>query len=152
LVISPADIEVVRSWASPVALLAILGVVSRHYAVIRRANTADKEAELKGEGSLRDAYAAAVRGFREEVGALKEQQRTEMDEMRRRNEECDKDRDVLRDKVSALRDYADGLYRVILQNSASGVLALGNFPSPEIRAAAERVDALFRGESRDRSD
>jgi predicted nucleic acid-binding Zn-ribbon protein len=140
------SLEAIRPWLSPVMLLAILGVVTRHYATVRRANTADRAIDVDAEGSLRDAYAAAVRGFREEVAALKEDHRRDMEEMSRRNRECDDDRELLRDRITALRAYADGLYRVILQNSASGVIALGDFPSEEIQRAAERVDQLFKRE------
>jgi hypothetical protein len=142
--ISAADLELVRGWLSPAILFAIFVAVTRHYATVRTSNTADRKLDHEAEASLRDDYAEAVKGFREEVAALKEDHRKDMAEMRQRNEECDKDRDHLREKVSALRAYADGLYRVILQNSASKVLELGDFPSPEIKRAAERVDRLFK--------
>lgn len=152
--ISPDKVEFIRSWLSPVFLLAILGVVSRHYAMLRKADTADKALVVQADGDALKAFADEVKALRdeqrrdrvaqrEEIEQIKENHRVDMEEMRRRNTECDEDRDHLREKVSALRDYAASLYRVILQNSASKALALGDL-SPEVRAAAERVDALFK--------
>lgn len=155
--IDPHIIEQVRLWSIPGILLGILGIASRHYLLSRKASLEDRRLTVEAEAGIRDDYAVAVRGFREEISALKEEHRNEfaklkeshrldMDEMRHRHAECDTDREKLREKVSALRDYASGLYRIILQNSASGVLALGDMPD-HIKDAAARVDRLFKGDS-----
>jgi chromosome condensin MukBEF ATPase and DNA-binding subunit MukB len=127
----------------------------KFYVDRRKLNLADRKLKVESGALERDAYSQEVRLLRDElrteraaqraeVEQLKKSHREDMEEMSRRNEECDRDREALRDKVEALREYADGLYRVILQNSAAGVLQLGDFPTEEIKRAAERVDSLFR--------
>lgn len=130
-------IETVRLWWSPVVLTAILGLASRHY-------LRNKQLDVDAEGAARDAYASAVRGFREEVRALKAEHTSDKESWERRHKECETARDDFKEKVGALRDLVAGLNRVILQASKDKVLALGDYPSEEVHDAAERVDKLFR--------
>jgi chromosome condensin MukBEF ATPase and DNA-binding subunit MukB len=101
------------------------------------------------------AYAAEVSALREErrkdnqshrdeVEALKKSHRADMRDMEARNRECDEDRHQLREKVDALKDLVSGLNRVIITASANKVLELGDYPSPEVQQAAQRVDQLFK--------
>lgn len=141
------SLEAIRPWLSPVVLLAILGVVTRNYQALRKANTADKALDVAAEETARDAYASAVRGFREEVRALKKEHGSDREEWERRHNECERARDEFKERVEALRDLVGGLNRVILQNSAAGVLVIEGTPdgyaSEEVRRAAQRVDRLF---------
>lgn len=147
-------LEIVRVWTTPVALVATFGVVSRHYAVIRRANTADRGLTLEGETKALQLYADEVKALRvelresgtahrKEVSAIRETHRKDLEYMEERNAECDKDREDLKEKVEALRDVVRGYGRVIVNASAQGVVSLGDYPSEEIQRATQRVDALF---------
>lgn len=153
-------LESVRPWLTFGGVVGIIAILAKLYIGKRGADTAEKKVDAEVAAELRDDYAKEVAALRDErrrdndshrkeIESLKDSHRKDMQDMERRNLECDKDRDQLRDKVDALRDYADGLYRVILQNSAAGVIALGDFPSDEIRRAAEKVDSLFKPKGKD---
>jgi len=120
-------LETARPWLSPVFLCGILGVVSLHYYRIRNANLADRKLDLDVETILRS-----------EIKELK-------DEVRK----CEGHRDDDREKIWALKDLCAGLNRVILANSAAGVLVIDQTPdgyvSDEVRRATLKVEELFKG-------
>ena len=146
--------ELIRPWLTPVVLVAILGVVTRHYATVRRANTADRALEAGSDAEALKAFAKEVADLRderrkdntahrEEIEAIKDSHRKDLGELEKRNEACDRDRADLREKVEALRDLVAGYGRVIIQASADHVIALGDIPSEEVRRATARVEELF---------
>ncbi len=150
------------SWTT---LVGIFSLLLRAQILNRRAANEERKVEVDAEKGIRDHYADEVSQLRATVIRQGERHRDEMiaadkhwreavQAAEERHEECQKSRDELRkafllagdesrSQIEALRDLVAGLQRVILQNSAAGVLSLGDSASPEVRAAAERVDALF---------
>jgi hypothetical protein len=61
----------------------------------------------------------------------------------KRHEECQRDRDALRDRIGFLEDELRGLIRLIAQNSAGRVLKMGDDVPQDIREAAERVENIL---------
>lgn len=155
-------LEVVRQWSIPGLLAAILAIVLRYRLGARKleidaqaVDVSALEVRQAEEANIRDHYAEEVRQLRERIDSQAERHRRERDEdeVRHRlalaaadqaHKDCVEAREDLRDKVSALKDQVAALIRIILQNQVSGALRLDpeNLP-PEIREAAQRVDAIF---------
>lgn len=150
-------LETARPWLAPGFLLGIFGLLLRQQVQNRRIGVDEKRVRLDDDKDIRDHYADEVRQLRDQVVKQGERHRAVLREVDKdykasltaaesRHDECVQQRDELRDQVRALKDLVDGLQRVILQNSASGVIALGDAVHPDVRAAAERVEELFNRE------
>ena len=154
--ISPATVEQIRQWGTTIGVVTGLGLIVRLYLGKRHADVTDRRARSEAETEIRDDAIQELRNLREEVRLLRKSHREEIEDIKdghrkdveafdARHRKCEEEREQLREKLTALRAYADGLYRIILQNSAAGVLSLGDLSaSDDVKRAAEAVDALFK--------
>jgi hypothetical protein len=141
MVLDPATVETVRLWLSPVTLLAIFGVVFGYYIKVRTADTADRRLALEVEKELRD-----------EIRKIKVAHESDRKQIREELDKCEELRDRDREKIDALKDLLAGYGRVFIQQADSGaIVALGDYPSDEIRRASNRVERLFKEKDDDAS-
>lgn len=155
-------IEAVRPWIATGSLVGILGVVSVNQLGNRKVRVDESRValdarKLQGENDRAsdEILTREVRQLRRRLDVQAGRHRRErvedqaafkklLDESEDRHDKCLADRDNLRELVFALRDQVSGLQRIITQNSANAVLAIGGPElSPDVQHAAELVQKLF---------
>lgn len=135
-------------------------IANRKLTVESKKNESDAAAAAlklsnENEVNIRDHYAKEVAALRGQMASQSKRHSDELDKLRKqhkderaedteRHDKCLADRDVLRAKVDALRDYVAALNRTIVSYSARTAIALGDEPSEDVRAAALRVEELFK--------
>lgn len=151
-------------------LLGIFGLMLRTWIANRKLDletrvldaTTDTEARkilLSEVLSLREALVKQSERHRAEIGEVEDRSNTRAheaegrykaraEEAEARHAECVESRDSIREelrvKVDALRDLVSGLRRIITQASALHAIEISENLSEDVKAAAERVDRIFR--------
>lgn len=130
----PLDIGTIPQWLTGGAIVTFMGLVFKRDVQVRGLKNADA-------ADIRDHYADELRILRERLDAADrrylEQQKLADDrwhEARKNHEECERDRQLLRDELAGLR-------RQIIRYSAGAVTVLeaANCPSENVTDAARRV-------------
>jgi chromosome segregation ATPase len=149
-------LEMVRPWVAPSALLGILGLLLANQVANRRVKNQEQLTANADEVNIRDHYAKEVAQLRAALANRAANHRDELAHYRKlakeaeeRHEECQRQRDEMREKMNALRDLVAGLQRTIIANAATTAQALGDsdagpLVSDDVKAAAARVEELFR--------
>lgn len=142
-------------WITAGGMTTIAGVLAWY--LLGRGKLANEAKKIATDDAadIRDHYAEEVRQLRAAMEAQSTRHRGELEAADNRHKEairdaeqahrdCEAARDELREKVSALKDQVAGLVRLLLQNSASGVLNLDpRLVSKDVLEAAQRVEQLF---------
>lgn len=154
-------------------LVAIFALVVRWQLGLRKLKIEADQVEINAqevanadEADIRDHYAEEVKGLRDALQAsanrhlererltdhrhrralliVENRYRRLLHESDEKHDICQRDRDILRDRVQALKEQQSGLVRLILQNNVSGALQFDDSEiSDLIREAAARVDLAF---------
>lgn len=119
--------------------------------IILKYRLGTRKLDLDSEEAIRDHYAKEVAALRQQMLVLEQHYRNMLDASDRRHEDCQIDRDRLRDRVRELEKHVEGLERQISQYSADRLIVLERLapPSesaPHSLASAHRIKDSERGD------
>lgn len=146
----PAFAGTLPGWITSGGVIGILALFLRYNLGIRklrieagRVEVEANEVSDRDEADIRDHYADEVRQLRERLDRQSERHREILAASDLKHEDCQRDREQLREDSRSLKDIVRGLIRIITQASASKAILLDSHASAEVLAAARRVELLF---------
>lgn len=154
-------------WITATGITTLVGVVLHFILGRRKLGIDEKKIDNENEADIRDHFAEEISGLRASLessshrhlererltdhrhrralASVENRYRRLLTESDEKHDHCQQELSVQRDQVQALKEQQSGLVRLILQNSASGVLRLDDSGvSDFVREAAERVELVFK--------
>jgi hypothetical protein len=120
------DIGTVAGWITALSSLGIFASLGTLTVAWWRRGVSLKGLSDTAEGKLRDHYAE------------------ELERVVKRQHDCEEREEALRKRVRDVENLLEGVYRMLVQNSAEKVLEMGDTVPPHVRDLAKRSLAAQR--------